>query len=118
MTCEVLPARKARLRLGGQHFFTGHQSRRHGATDLSYSCLQPFKRPNDGSVTQDLPPINHRISIDSLAFGGPGSYVSKDTPFSKGHSVAGGELPGAGPLLSLSFAAFALSPNLLSWSLA
>lgn len=69
------------------------------------TCLQPFKRPNDDSMTQDPPLINHRISIDSLAFGGPGSYVSKDTPFSKGHSIAGGKL------LSLSSAAFALSPT-------
>lgn len=45
--------------------------------------VQPFKRPNDDSVTQDLPPINHRISIDSLAFGGRGPTCPKTLPFSK-----------------------------------
>ena len=50
------------------------------------TCLQPFKRPNDDSMTQDPPLINHRISIDSLAFGGPGSYVSKDIPLQEASS--------------------------------
>lgn len=102
--CEVLPARKAHPNLGGQLFFTERQSRRYGATDLSYSCLQPFQRPNDNSMTLLWPAVDWGPRYPKTLL------LIKDMP--------GGELPGAGPLLSLSSAALELSPNLLSWSLA